>query len=234
VSDTNFMEDNKDATVAGVEGKLDKRENVMLLVLVFVAVLSFLVVLLLYRWKLGSALSTASGDWSDFGGYVGGVLGPIISFLTLVAILITIKVQRQFLKVQEREFSELYKLQRDTFNSQMQQARQLSADAEYSRLNDRKNSLLKNIERFDFRTVHDIQQLESVRSDSEASYKYCKTAVALSEAEAGVALVSQRIKELESRRLALDAFILEFTLTEHVSVEVLQKHFHDKIIEIYK
>lgn len=38
-------------------------------------------------------LSVRSGEWSDFGSYFGGLLGPGISFVTLLALLRTIGLQ---------------------------------------------------------------------------------------------------------------------------------------------
>ncbi len=226
------MEENADVPLE-VVGKKGSREDFMLVVLIFFAFLSFTIVLLLYRWKVGSELSTDSGAWSDFGGYAGGVLGPVISFLTLVAVLITIKVQRQFLKVQENEFSKLYKLQLDTFKSQMEQARQMSADRARSQLVDRKSSLLKNIERFEARTERDIQKLELTLSESEASVRHCVNQEAHDKANDGIANLKNKIRELEARNIQLDALIISFTLTEHTSLNELQKHFHDNIVVIY-
>jgi hypothetical protein len=43
----------------------------------------------------GFPLSTSTGDWSNFGSYIGGVAGPILSFITLFFVLKTLKLQNE-------------------------------------------------------------------------------------------------------------------------------------------
>lgn len=213
--------------------KRGRTEIVMLATLAFVAVAAFVVVIFLYRWKIGDTFSTVANDWSIFGAYVGGVLGPLISFLTLIAILITITLQRRLLLLQEKEFSALYKLQVETFNSQRQQASDISSEAERSRQADTKSAFLKSIERLDLNTIRDVQRLESTRANAMESLKRCRTSAELDEVGNGITNLSRRIDELEIRKLNLDALMLELTLTEYVSTADLQLRFHQAIQKIY-
>lgn len=74
-----------------------------------------------YFYMFNAGLSDDSGKWSDFGGYIGGVIGPLISFVTLLAVLQTVYLQKQLLDTQQAEFKDLMKLQRNTFDAQERQ-----------------------------------------------------------------------------------------------------------------
>ena len=60
-----------------------------------------------YRLKFGGAFSSEASDWSAFGSYAGGIFGPFISFLTLLAVLKTVYLQRELLDNQAAEFIKL-------------------------------------------------------------------------------------------------------------------------------
>ena len=74
-----------------------------------------------YRLQFGGGFSTVSGDWSGFGSYMGGVLGPMISFLTLGAVLKTVYLQRELLETQKQEFINLSQQQMESLQRQDQQ-----------------------------------------------------------------------------------------------------------------
>ncbi|MDD2054222.1 hypothetical protein NPS46_16860 [Pseudomonas putida] len=214
--------------------KKDRVEVLALEILALIAVIACAIAVCMYALNIGGSLSSKSSDWSDFGGYIGGVLGPLISFLTLLAILITIRLQRKMLLLQEKEFDAIYRLQVDTFNSQKQQALDISNSAEDARRADRKNSLLKSIERLNSSTVRDIQKLEATRALSMASLKFLKTHQELDQAGEGISKLSSRIEELEKRKLSLESLMLEFSLDELSSIDQMQSKFHARIIDIYK
>jgi hypothetical protein len=46
----------------------------------------------------GSRLSTNSVEWANFGTYVGGVAGPLLSYLALVAVIWTVRLQYDLLQ----------------------------------------------------------------------------------------------------------------------------------------
>ncbi len=48
-------------------------------------------------------LSDQTGVWGTFGDYVGGILNPIFGFLTLIALLLTLNLQREQLKISNEE-----------------------------------------------------------------------------------------------------------------------------------
>lgn len=65
------------------------------------------VAIYVYRLKFGGGLSAEAANWSTFGSYVGGVFGPLFSFLTLLAVLKTVYLQRELLSNQVKEFVKL-------------------------------------------------------------------------------------------------------------------------------
>ena len=77
--------------------------TLIMLPVVAAALISFF----LYRSQFDGGFSTVSGRWSEFGSYIGGVLGPVVSFCTLIAVVRTVYLQRELLAVQKSEFSEL-------------------------------------------------------------------------------------------------------------------------------
>lgn len=53
-----------------------------------------------YLWLGGfaSTLSNHGADWANFGNYVGGVAGPLLSFLALIAVVWTVRLQYELLQ----------------------------------------------------------------------------------------------------------------------------------------
>lgn len=210
-----------------------RRDGVILVGLVVVVGLVLATAVGLFRWKIGGALSTSADDWSYFGSYIGGVLGPLISFFTLIAIAITIRLQRQLLIAQQEQFSKLHALQVATFDSQANQAREMMLDAAYAKLSAKKSSLIQSIDRLSLSTIRDIQLLEVTKESSIDSLKQCKTLEEVDSVKNGVSTLARRIEVLESRRIKLDALLLTFTLTEHKSEQALQSHFHEGVQDSY-
>ena len=100
----------------------------------------------LYRFKLGGELSNSPTDWSVFGSYVGGVLGPLVSFVTLLAVLKTVYLQRELLDSQREELERMNKIQSDTFLAQKAQSQSVADDAARNRVSNYQDTVLKLIE----------------------------------------------------------------------------------------
>ena len=63
-----------------------------------------LLVLALYRFLGGfNTISSETGKWNDFGVYFGGVLGPLLSALTLAAVVYTLVLQIRQLAASDKE-----------------------------------------------------------------------------------------------------------------------------------
>jgi uncharacterized membrane protein len=71
-----------------------------LLVVIFVmALLSILIVSALYFLNFHGSLSSEHAVWGTFGDFMGGVLNPTLSFLALIALLSTLYLQSEELKI---------------------------------------------------------------------------------------------------------------------------------------
>jgi hypothetical protein len=96
----------------------------------------------LYGKQLGHNLSTAENDWAAFGSFFGGVFSPMVSFVTLIAIIQTIKLQRALIENQSHEFTKLHNLQVQTFNVQESQLAHAKELVEQEKISTYKQTLL--------------------------------------------------------------------------------------------
>ncbi|EHU4945743.1 hypothetical protein KY897_004208 [Vibrio vulnificus] len=92
--------------------RLLKRRIIVIPVSVVIIIL--LMVFFIYRSEFKGGFSGTASDWGSFGSYFGGVAGPIVGLFSLVAVLITIKLQATLIDSQRSEFIKLHKLQSDT------------------------------------------------------------------------------------------------------------------------
>lgn len=102
--------------------------NSFVLVSLLLIIVSLALAIYLYRLKFGGELSGVSGEWSNFGGYIGGIFGPLVSFVTLLAVLKTVYLQRELLDAQRQEFERINELQVKTFESQQVQVERSARD----------------------------------------------------------------------------------------------------------
>lgn len=74
---------------------------------VIIAIIMILIVLTLYFSKFGFyKFSSNQGDWGTFGDFLGGTLNPLLAFLSLIALLTTIKIQTYELSETRKEIRE--------------------------------------------------------------------------------------------------------------------------------
>lgn len=79
--------------------KVEKR----LWMIVVASVATTLVVVGVYVAQFRGSLSEQPEAWGQFGDYVGGVLNPVLSFLALIALLLTIVLQSRGLRASQKE-----------------------------------------------------------------------------------------------------------------------------------
>lgn len=60
----------------------------------FVAAFTTVVVVGVYFYNFHGSLSDSPQDWANFGGYIGGVLGPLFAFLAFAGLLETLRQSR--------------------------------------------------------------------------------------------------------------------------------------------
>lgn len=124
---------------------------------------SLVVAIWVYRLKFGGVLSDNSSDWSNFGSYMGGIFGPLVSFVTLLAVLKTVYLQRELLDAQSSEFDRMNVIQQQTFDAQITQNSSIAEDAKRKRVADFQNTVLQLLNQqisLQERVVEAIEQYE--------------------------------------------------------------------------
>ncbi|VVP26472.1 hypothetical protein PS862_04132 [Pseudomonas fluorescens] len=91
--------------------------NVTPLVLLICAAAAVYCYVDVFGWQF----SKNQSDWSAFGSYIGGIFSPLVSFITLLAVLKTVALQRELLATQRSEFKSMQALQQKTFDVQQSQ-----------------------------------------------------------------------------------------------------------------
>lgn len=78
-------------------GKIIKKYDInSVLCITFIAsIVSMVTVIALYKYNFRGDFSEENAVWGTFGDYVGGTLNPILSFITLITIIITIHLQHK-------------------------------------------------------------------------------------------------------------------------------------------
>lgn len=112
---------------------------------IFGLLLGLFVAVYFYKSTFSGAISSVSADWSALGSFFGGVFAPVVSFVTLVAIIVTIRLQKKFLETQVTEFSKLHELQVKTLNSQEEQLSSAKSSYEHEKVNSYKQTILSVI-----------------------------------------------------------------------------------------
>ncbi|QIX78380.1 hypothetical protein [Serratia marcescens] len=68
---------------------MKKIKWLLILILAIVSITILAKPILLYREQMDSTLSLKNSDWGDFGSFIGGVYGSLLSSITLLVIIIT-------------------------------------------------------------------------------------------------------------------------------------------------
>lgn len=114
--------------------------------LIAVVIVSVVVVVYMYGDNFESGLSRSVESWAAFGGFMGGLFGPLISFLTLLAILKTIGLQKILLDTQRSEFKAMQSLQDKTLESQLAQIHRANAEADRRVIEETRLNILRTLE----------------------------------------------------------------------------------------
>ncbi|MNZ87688.1 hypothetical protein D3C78_1065550 [compost metagenome] len=89
--------------------------------LVFLVIALLAICTILYRYTYSGGISDSSNDWGAVGSFFGGIFSPLIAFATLIAIIITITLQKEIIATQKSEFEKLLELQSNTLSAQREQ-----------------------------------------------------------------------------------------------------------------
>lgn len=107
---------------------------------------SLVIAVALYSFKFRGGLSDNSTDWSNFGSYMGGIFGPLVSFVTLLAVLKTVYLQRELLDAQGEEFNRMNILQQQTFEATLNQMANAASDARKLQVSAAQDTAIKVID----------------------------------------------------------------------------------------
>lgn len=108
-------------------------------VIVAAASVAFAAVIGVYISQFGARVADAQEIWGLFGDYVGGTLNPILSFLALIALLITVALQGRQIELSTKELE----LTRDELRRTADAA---IAQAEHFRRQERRTDIYRLIE----------------------------------------------------------------------------------------
>lgn len=197
-----------------------------LLLSVFAVVLAVIVAVGAYRYTFGGTLAVNSQEWSNFGGYVGGLFGPLVSFVTLLAVLKTVYMQRELLDVQKHEFTQLLEFQRIESIKQDEQLALAKSEANRAKVHAYQTAVLNLVEGYsnEFR----IESNEMFAAADRASPSHIPILQGVN------AAASYRDRGNTARKKVADFKILalELTVTEFSSVTEVREKFGPRLLEI--
>lgn len=194
--------------------------------LVFAVIVSVAFAILLYRLKFGGDLAATSTEWSNFGGYIGGVFGPLVSFVTLLAVLKTVYMQRELLETQKNEFTELMSLQRAAALKQDEQLLHAKSEANRARVQAYQATILNVVESFssEFRLESNEKLAAAEKAGSDNSSILSSITVA--------EMYRSRADEARKKVAAFKVLALELSIREFEDVEEVKAMFVPRMQEI--
>jgi uncharacterized membrane protein len=163
-----------------------------------------------YLSVFNNGLSKAPDNWSAFGSFFGGVFGPIVSLVTLVAILVTIELQKKLLSTQATEFESLSDLQRLSIQAQIDQAN-------FSKLSDYKSHQLQLLEQL----LNMFEKMQD-RYNQEAD-RVSKASEFFNSRQNHLIHMDAAIKDMENVAADLIQLSMEVSLGQFQSIDQLKE-----------
>lgn len=184
-----------------------------------------------YWYSLDRKLSGAAADWGAFGSYIGGVIGPAVSFVALVAVLRTIILQRDALITQREQFSKMMRSQDEVLASQTKQLRLAAQVAAADKVNAYKASVLN------FAEQHGRQYRIAIERIDARLIALMSNAISTADALRAIqptydGLLGQK-DHAEKQQKALLGAISPFLLKQHQSIEEIQADFQVDFMPIF-
>ena len=97
---------NPSSAPKATETWLNRNLSSLLTGILVAASVSILVVVAFYVSNFSLGLSPKADVWGQFGDYIGGTLNPILSFLALISLLVTLWVQSQSLDTARKQIAQ--------------------------------------------------------------------------------------------------------------------------------
>lgn len=94
-----------------------KKHTLILSVGFFLGILVVLILILIYKFHFPGPISSDHSRWAEFGTLFGGVIGPISTLLTLLALVLTLSIQNKQLGVSSKVLvHQIQALKKQTFD----------------------------------------------------------------------------------------------------------------------
>lgn len=212
-------------------GTTEQKRSVDLfaLMLVIGVIICVSVAVTVYVQIFNLGLSSEPNNWSAFGSYIGGVLGPLISFLTLLAILKTIGLQKELLDTQRTEFEAMQALQLKAIEAQLSQIRQSESEAARRLVEESRNSALLALERY----MHSCRaEYEQKKNQLNITYQWVLDGKATISSEE-MKLITDKLKPYEEKLASMTLFYGDICFGEFKNVDDLKKTFQKELGEIW-
>lgn len=135
----------------------------ILFLIVIAALIAIIVSLVIYNFHFNGNIVADSQRWGAFGDYFGGMLNPILSFLALIFLMITIILQNNELKISREELKLSREAQEKSVNALKEQAKILEEQLQLSKR-------ASNAEYF-FKVIENLQR-EEIRSARRKLFQF--------------------------------------------------------------
>ncbi|WAT31782.1 hypothetical protein [Pseudomonas sp. GXZC] len=96
-----------------------------------------------YLATFDGGVSNDPNKWAAFGSFFGGVFSPLVSVVTLVALLKTIRLQQQTMLSQKSDSERVIELQNQAYKAQAEQLSMAEAELLSARITDFKSSVIR-------------------------------------------------------------------------------------------
>ena len=196
----------------------ESKDLSFIMVLGVLALFSLVIVFYLYRYHFSGGFSLEPSDWSNFGGYFGGVLVPIVSVLTLATVFKTVLLQREMIKLQDQ-----------TFRSQIAQANLLASDAMQSRLDYRKSVLMGVVDKVGVAITNEIYSTQKACFEAIKVMSSMTDTVQVQSLAQGVQKLQVQIGQLDNMRVALQQLMFNLSMKTYASIDELDREFRERM-----
>lgn len=197
-----------------------------LLFSVIAVILAVIAAVVAYRYRFGGTLAFQSVEWANFGGYIGGVFGPLVSFVTLLAVLKTVYMQRELLDVQKHEFEELLKFQRLDSVKQDEQLELAKSEANRAKVLAYQTSILNLIESYSNEFRLDANEMFA------AAERATSGDLPILDGIAAEAKYRDKCDEARKKVAAFKILALELSVAEFSDVREVKEKFAPRMLEI--
>lgn len=190
--------------------------------------LLLLVSVVAYLSVFNEGLSQAPDNWAAFGSFFGGLIGPAVSLVTLLAVLKTVYLQKELLDTQRSEFSAMQRLQQATFDSQSKQISAAAAMSERDYFDRVRVSCLQMIDRQLLAHENKLDRVDSaIKLAAQLAYEGKRIRPedidGMKESHVLIAKVITDLTQL-SVRISQD---------EYASAADLQEHYRGEMVKVF-